>query len=92
MVQSLRDNQQPVCHCTGKAGVCVTRLMGVRNEVVFLETVLGLGCMCTLPSWFLWISSKLFSIILEAYMGIVSVLLNTREICLEGGPSYFSKC
>lgn len=64
----------------------------MKNKVVFLETVCGIDCMCTSPSRFLWISSKLIPIILEAYMGIVSVLLNSRAICLERGPSYFNKC
>ena len=93
MVQPLRDNQQPPCHCTGMAGVreMWRRLTGVKNKVVFVEAVRGTACLCTLPSCFLWISSKLFPIILEAYLGIVFLLLNSTETCLERGPSYFSR-
>lgn len=92
-VQHLRDNQQPVCHCTGMAGVheMGRRLTGVKNKVVLLEGVRGIDCWCTLSSWFLQTSSKLFTIILEAYVGIVFLQWNSRETCLERGPSYFSK-
>lgn len=92
-VQALRNNQQPVCHCTGMAGVreMWQRLTGTKNKVVFLEAACGVDCLCTLPSCFLQIPSKLFPVMLEPYMRIVFLLLNSREICLERGSSYFSK-
>lgn len=65
------------------------RLTGVKTKVV-LKAGCGVDCLCELLSCFLQVSSKLFPIILEAYLGIVFLLSNSRETCLERGPSYFS--
>lgn len=69
--------------------VCVR--WGGGSQVVLLEAVRGIDCLCTLSSWFLRTSSKLFTIILEVYVGIVFLRWNSGETCLERGPSYFSK-
>lgn len=72
VVQPLRDNQQPACHCTNKA--------------VFLGAACGIGCFVHVAVMLFEDFLRLFQILLEANVGTVFLLFD-GEACLERGPA-----